>query len=259
MPKILAALLALILAAAASAETITVSAAISLKDALERIGKTYESASGDHVDFNFGASGALESQIEQAAPVDAFISAADQQVDQLISRGKAQPASRCVVAQNTLVLIVPAATTASLHDFADLSDKSISKIAIGQPKIVPAGQYAVQTLTHLKLLDSLRAKIVYGANVRQVLDYVVRDEVDAGIVYATDARQAGNAVTVIATAPADSHDRIEYPAVIISACPHAAAAAAKRFLNFLGTPPSESILTSFGFSLPQSATSRPSP
>ena len=257
MRSLLALIFSLCLTVIAHAQTVTVSAAISLKDALTAIAKTYESQSSDRIEFNFGASGPLAAQIQQGAPVDLFISAADKQVDDLIKSGKADPASRCVIVENTLVLIVPAAATNPPQSFADLIADRVGRIAIGQPKAVPAGQYAMETLANLKLADALSGKIVYGANVRQVLDYVVRNEVDAGMVYATDARVAGDTVKVVATAPPSSHQRIEYPAVIITASPHAPAAL--RFLNYLQSSPANSIFVSQGFVLPAPPTTQSRP
>src|ERR1700733_6852877 len=105
--RFLTALLAtLFLTVSLQAESITVFAAVSLKETLVEIGKTYEAQTGDHVDFNFAASGPLAAQIAQGAPVDAFISAANKQVDQLIKGGKADAGSYRVIAKNSLVLIV---------------------------------------------------------------------------------------------------------------------------------------------------------
>ena len=250
-------ILTLSLTTAAHADTITISAAISLKDALTAIAKTFESESADKVEFNFGASGPLAAQIQQGAPVDAFISAANKQVDNLIKSGKADPTTRRVIVLNTLVLIVPTAAKNPPQSFADLTADRVGKIALGQPKTVPAGQYAMETLQNLKLADALSAKIVYGANVRQVLDYVVRNEVDAGMVYATDAKVAGDTVKVVATAPDSSHEPIEYPAVILTTATHQSAA--MRFLTFLQSDPAKSIFISQGFVLPTGPTTQSRP
>lgn len=250
-------ILSLSLTTAAHAETITISAAISLKDALTAIAKTFESDSTDKIEFNFGASGPLAAQIQQGAPVDAFISAANKQVDDLIKSGKADANTRRIIVQNTLVLIVPAAATNPPQSFTDLTADRVGKIALGQPKAVPAGQYAMETLQNLKLADALSAKIVYGANVRQVLDYVVRNEVDAGMVYATDAKVAGDTVKTVATAPASSHEPIEYPAIILTAATHQSAAI--RFLTFLQSDQAKSIFISQGFVLPAAPTTQSRP
>jgi molybdate transport system substrate-binding protein len=238
---------------AAKDDEITVSAAISLKEALTDAASKYVSLGGDHVVFNFGASGALEAQIKQGAPVDLFISAGVQ-VDELIAAGQADRSSRRVIARNALVLVVPIAAKDPPRGFDDLLSDRVHKIAIGEPKAVPAGTYAMQTLTALHLAEPLRDRLVFGANVRQVLDYVRRDEIDAGIVYATDAASAKDQVKVVATADPTTHEPIEYPAVVITGSTHAAAAG--KFLDFLVSTEAQGIFAARGFESP-SATSQP--
>lgn len=239
----------LLCTAAASAQPLTVSAAISLKEALTDVGKAYHDGGGDDVQLNFGASGALAMQIGQGAPVDVFISADREQVDKLIKDGKADGDTRRLIVQNEIVLIVnPSNTEPALHDFKGLADAKVQKIAIGQPKAVPAGMYAMQVLNHLQLADALQRKLIYGSNVRQVLDYVVRNEVDAGIVYRTDALQAGDKVTVVYTAGSDMHEPIDYPAVMITGTPHAAQAG--RFLDFLTHDQARTLFATKGFVIP---------
>ena len=236
----------------ASADPITVSAAISLKESLEQVGRDFHARTGDDVRFNFDASGRLEQQIEQGAPVDAFVSAADAEVDDLTRGGQADPATRHVVAGNTLVLVVPPDatpnSTAGPTSLADLATTT-GKIAAGDPKSVPAGHYAQQTLAAMKLTAAVAPRLVLGQNVRQVLTYVERGEVSAGLVYGTDAKQAGDAVKVVATADPATHDPIEYPAVVIAASTHPAAA--KRFVDYLSTPPARAVLVAHGFTVPK--------
>ncbi len=238
---------ALVVAASARAETVTVSAAISTKEALEQVGRDYTAKTGDAVRFNFDASGRLEQQIKSGAPVDAFVSAGDREVDDLAKAGKADVATRRVVADNALVLIVPADAKGGPASLADLANGS-GKVAAGDPKSVPAGLYAQQTLAALHLTAAVAPRLVLGQNVRQVLTYVARGEVSAGLVYATDAEQAGDKVRVVATADPATHDPIEYPAVTITGSPHAAAAG--RFLAYLATPAAQAVFAAHGFTPP---------
>jgi molybdate transport system substrate-binding protein len=249
-------LISLLTASLASAEPVTVSAAISLKDSLEAIAKTYESQTGDRITFNFDASGKLAQQIRQGAPVDVFISADDEQVDSLVKSGDAEPVSRRLVVRNALVLIAPASSEHPPKEFADLVNIQ-GKIAIGDPRSVPAGRYSEQTLRSLKIYDAVAARFVLAENVRQVLTYVQRGEVDAGMVYATDAKAAGNRVKVIAVADPAAHDLIEYPAVVVTHASHTAAAA--RFLDYLKTEPARAVFLKFGFVLPEAATATTRP
>ena len=106
----------------------------------------------------------------------------------------------------------------------------MKKIALGEPVAVPAGQYAKQVLTNLGIYDAVNAKAVLAKDVRQVLTYVETGNVDAGIVYSTDALSSSK-VKVVATAPANSHDPVIYPAAVIKDSKNAAAA--RAFLDFL--------------------------
>lgn len=240
-------LFCLLLHSAAWAETIRVAVAISLKESLTEIARRYEMNNGDTIELSFGASGQLATQIKSGAPIDLFISAARKQVDELNAAGLVDSDSGRIIAGNTLVLITAAGSKLSLESFEALASAPIKRLAIGEPKSVPAGQYAMQTLTKLKLTDALHGKLQYGANVRQVLDYVIRGEVGAGIVYATDAKEAGNKVKILATAPPDSHDRIEYPAVVVKKSARAAGAA--KFMEYLGSEDAKQALESRGFSI----------
>jgi molybdate transport system substrate-binding protein len=235
--------------AASAAETIRVGVAVSLKEAMTDVAAAYEKKTGDKVEFSFGSSGQILAQIKGGAPIDAFISAADKQVSDLVAAGLADADGRRVIAGNTLVLVVPRDSKVNLDSFESLGRVPIKRLALGEPNTVPAGQYAAQTLEKLKLTSALSDKIVYGANVRQVLDYVMRGDVTAGVVYATDAKQAGEKVKIVATAPEDSHDAIVYPAVVVKKS--AKAAAAKRFLDYVGTDEARGLLDARGFTRPK--------
>lgn len=222
---------------------IRVSAAVSLKEALTAIAENFTRHTGEKVTFTFGASGQLAAQIKAGAPVDLFISAAKPQVDDLIKANIADAISRTIVARNTLALIVPPDATGGIRDFSDLP--KAARIAIGEPKTVPAGTYAMQTLASLKLASGLKDKLLFASNVRQVLDLVIRGEVDAGMVYLTDVKQVGDKVKLIASADANLHEPIEYPAVIIRGS--ANEAEARQFADYLRKPTAQTILSDRGF------------
>lgn len=240
--------LSLLCAAPAIGEPVRVAAAISLKEVMSEVGAAFKAEGRGEVEFTFGASGQLQAQIEYGAPLDAFISASHAQVDPLAEAKLADVATRRVVAGNRLVLIVPAGAKSPPGRLADLSDPRVRRVAVGEPKTVPAGQYAKQALAAAKLDDAFKGRLVYGANVRQVLDYVERGEVDAGIVYATDARESGERVRVVETIDSAAHDPIEYPAVVLSRSRRREAAEA--FLDYLGTDKARDLLTRRGFTTP---------
>ena len=230
--------------AGSEAIELTVSAAVSLKDAFSEIAQLNEKRYGAKIHFNYGASGALQKQIESGAPVDVFASAGAKQMDELAAKGLIVSASRKDFARNVLVLAVPV-NSAAVHAFADLAKPETRKVAIGNPKTVPAGQYTEQTLTRLNLLPAIQSKLIYAEDVRQVLDYIIRDEVDAGAIYWSDALSAGDKVKVIAQAPDDSHDPIFYPIAIVRSSQQQQAA--QRFIDLVLSPEGQNILTDHGF------------
>ena len=229
----------------AASDELRVGAAASLQDALRRIAAGYEKQTGSKVLFHFGSSGQVMSQVRNGAPIDVFISAAERQVDELEREGLVVGRTRRVVAGNRVVLVVPAAAKDAPGDFAALASPSVKRVAVGEPKTVPAGHYAAQVLAHAGVAESLRGRLVYGANVRQVLGYVERGEVAAGIVYATDAKAAGDKVRVAAVADAAAHDRVVYPAVVVAASKRREAAV--RFLDYLGSEHARAVLADSGF------------
>jgi molybdate transport system substrate-binding protein len=230
---------------------VTISAAISLKGALERAQPELEKIAGEKITFNFGASGTLVGQIQQGAPVDLFISADRPTADRLVAAGAGDKATLAVITGNALVLVLPkdkAASPASPKAFADLP--KAGKIAIGDPKAVPAGAYAREVLTQLKLWDELEkgGKLVTAENVAQVLALTQRGEVDAGIVYATDVRAAADKVALIATAGPAMHSTIEYVSVIVTATRRRDAAI--KVQQHLLSPAVQTAFREFGFTAP---------
>ncbi len=225
-------------------QEITVSAAVSLKDALDEIARLYRTGKPDvAVHFNLGGSGTLQRQIEQGAPVDVFISASPAEMDNLEAKGLLSAGTRTNLVANQVVLIVPVSTT-NVTSFQDLALPHVKLIAIGEPQTVPAGKYAQQVLTHLGLYDRLKPRFVLAKDVRQVLTYVATGNADAGIVYATDARVSSK-VKIVATAPAGSHSPVIYPMAIVKDSRDTSNA--KKFETFLQKPAAQSVFQKYGF------------
>lgn len=230
--------------APAAANEITVSAAISLKDALDEISHLYSiEHHGAEVHFNFGSSGTLQRQIEQGAPVDIFISASPKEMDSLHSQGLLALDTRKDLVRNSVVLIVPAGSP-GISGFKDLTKAAVKTVAVGEPQTVPAGKYAQEVLRHFDIYGELKPKLVLAKDVRQVLTYVETGNADAGIVYATDAK-ISKKVTVAATAPEDSHSPVVYPAAVIKTSKNAAGA--KAFLDFLAGEKARTAFQRYGF------------
>jgi molybdate transport system substrate-binding protein len=223
---------------------LTVSAAVSLKDAFNEIAELNENRTGTKIHFNYGASGLLQKQIESGAPADVFASAGAKQMDDLAVKELIITTTRIDFARNELVLIVPA-TGSGISSFSDLSNPAVKKVAIGNPRTVPAGQYTEQTLDRLKLLPQVRSKLIFAEDVRQVLDYVVREEVEAGVVYSSDALSAGDQIKVVARAADDSHDPILYPMAVVKESKQQQAA--RKFIDLVLSPEGQSILAKHGF------------
>ena len=232
--------------AAAAADAIVVSAAASLKNAFEQIGSLYAAAAGDaRAVFNFGASGDLMAQIRGGAPADVFAAAAAKDMDDLEAESALLPGTRADFAANEIVLVVPAASTARASSFADLTRPVFARIGIVNPKTSPAGRYAEEVFTSAAIAETVRPKLVLAENVRQVLDYVARGEVDAGVVYATDAAIRPQEVKVAAVAPAGSHQLVLYPIAVLKGAPHPEAA--KAFVAAVRSDAGLAILARFGF------------
>jgi len=228
--------------------TLTVAAAASLHEVVTELDSLYHAEHPDvAVRATFGASGALRQQVEQGAPVDVFISASERHVDALQRAGKVDPRSRRVFAGNELVVVAPAGAGTAIHGFRDLASPGVRRVALGAAASVPAGEYAEQVLRALGIADVVARKAVYAQNVRQVLAYVERGEVDAGIVYRTDAG-ASRGVRIDATAPPGSHEPITYPLVLVSRRPHADDA--RAYAAFLLGPRGREVLARRGFTLP---------
>jgi molybdate transport system substrate-binding protein len=224
---------------------LTISAAISVKDALDEITRLYTSQHpGVSIATNYGASGTLQLQIEQGAPVDIFLSAAPKQMDALESKGLLLEGTRRNLLLNQVVLIVPKDSTAGIATFQDLLKPAVKKVAVGEPVAVPAGKYAQEVLTNLGIYSQINAKTVLAKDVRQVLTYVETGDVDAGVVYATDALSSSK-VRVVAQAPANSHSPVVYPIAIIKDSKNAAAA--REFEAFLASAQARGIFQKHGF------------
>jgi len=232
----------------AHAAELTVSAAASLTNAFKEIGAIFEAAHpGTTVLFNFGASGALLQQIAQGgAPIDVFVSADEETMDQAQSKGVVAASARRDVVSNSLVVIVPAAARSAPTALRELAQPAYRRIAIGLPASVPVGRYTKAALDAAGLWPAIEPKMVGAHTVRQALDYVARREVDAGFVYASDAALMPDRVRVALLVPTPTP--VRYPAAPIAASAHARLAVA--FVDFLLTAPAQAVLARHGFGKP---------
>jgi molybdate transport system substrate-binding protein len=231
----------------AAAINLNISAASSLTDAIKAINALYREAKPNiAITANFASSGTLQTQIENGAPVDIFISAAAAQMDNLQKKGILLNETRQNLLNNKVVLIVPADSNLAINSFAGLGADDIKKIAIGDPNSVPAGAYAVQVFDELGITAEIQPKEVLASDARQVLTYVEGGNVDVGIVYSTDAL-ISTRVKVAAIAPSDINAKIVYPVGIIKASKNPNAA--KDYVSFLFGAQAKAVFEKYGFSL----------
>lgn len=234
-------------ALAAQAADLTVSAAASLTNAFRELAPLFEAANpGTRVNFNFAASGVLLQQIAKGAPADVFASADQETMDQAQTQNLIKTDKRRNFASNSLVVIVPGASANVPNTVADLAQPVYARIAIGLPASVPVGRYTKSVLEGANLWGAIEPRMVGATNVRQALDYVQRAEVDAGFVYATDAALMQGRVKVALTVPTPKP--ILYPVAPLPAGPNAALG--EKFVDFLLTPPAQSVLARYGFGKP---------
>jgi molybdate transport system substrate-binding protein len=224
---------------------LTIAAAASLTAPLNEIIANYSTAAPDvKITPTYGGSGTLQEQIEQGAPIDIFFSAASKQMNALDEAGLIDTATRVDLLQNEIVLVVPADLPVKVGSFNDTATDTVEKIALGDPKSVPAGQYAQDTFTYLNLWDKVSSKATYGSDVKQVLSWVESGNVDCGVVYKTDAITDQN-VQIIAEAPNGSHTPIVYPVAVVKA--GANQDAAKAFIAYLQSDAAIAVFERYGF------------
>src|SRR5215471_3678153 len=206
-------LMALLPVAKVNGAEVNVYAAASLTDVMKEIASTYEKKSGDKLLFNFGASSLLTRQIIERAPADMFISADEAKMDELEKAGLIATETRRDLFSNLLVIVVPNDSKLVITSPEELVTKS-QKIAVADPRAVPAGIYTREYLTRLGLWQKLEPKMVPTENVRAALAAVESGNVDAGFAYKTDANISSK-VRVAFTVAVEQGPQIRYPVALI--------------------------------------------
>lgn len=220
-----------------------IAAAASMKPALEELLDVYRIENPEiTVQITYGGSGTLEQQIRQGAPIDVFISASVDNMNSLSKDKLILDDTRVEILQNQIVLIEPSSSNLNLQGFDDLLNAN--KIAIGYPDSVPAGKYAYEVSQFLGIWENIKECIVYGKDVTEVLTWVASGNVDAGMVYSTDASSNAQ-VRVVAIAPEDSHSKIIYCAAVLDGAKEVKAS--RRFIDFLISKNAQDIFKKYGF------------
>lgn len=225
---------------------LTLSVAASLTDCMGEIQEAFKKQY-PHISlqFNFGASGTLQQQIEQGAPVDLFFSAGTKQMNALVEKGLVDQDGVKELLCNKLVLIKPS-TNQEIISFNDLKDEKVKKIAMGEPGSVPVGQYTMEVFDYLGIMSQVENKLVYAKDVREVLSWVETENVDVGIVYETDAK-ISDAVTICDTADEKAYSPVIYPVAMISTTAHPDET--HLLIEFMETDEVKAIFERYGFTV----------
>jgi len=221
---------------------VLVFAAASMADVLEEIAERFEADTGKKVAVSYGGSQALAQQIASGAPADVFVAAGRPPVDFLRARGAVDVMENAVV-RNELVVAVRT-DDVGLQTMSDLAGPRINRVAMADPELAPAGSYGREALRRLGLWEGLQSRLVFGADVRATMAYLESGNVDAALVYASDARAAPG-IRALDIVPPDSYTAIAYPAVVLAGSGNRDAAIA--FLQFLRSPAAGEILERHGF------------
>jgi len=240
------AILSFVMPSLAFAADVTVFAAASLKEAMDEQAKSFEASTGNKVIVSYGASNALAKQIEAGAPADIFVSADLDWMGYLEQRHLLAPNTRSDLLRNTLVLVAPASSTATLRigpKFPLAAALGSERLAMANPDSVPAGKYGKAALQSLGVWESVEKQIARTENVRAALALVARKEAPLGIVYSTDAL-AEKGVKVVGAFPPDSHPPIIYPAAVIAS---SKSTAARPLLDYLRSAQAKAVWQKHGF------------
>jgi molybdate transport system substrate-binding protein len=227
--------------------TLTLAAAASLENAFTQ--EIIPAWAKEHpnviIEGVYDSSGRLQTQIENGLAADVFFSAAAKQMQALVDGGYIDGAAVSPLLENRIVLIKPQGKTTAVTAFENI--QQAATIAVGDPKVVPAGQYAQEALTTLGNWNAIQAKLSLGSNVTEVLNWVAAASAEVGIVYATDAASQPK-VEIITPLPAGILTTpVVYPVAPLAASAHGKEAAA--FIAFLKSPSTAAVFEKYGFAL----------
>ncbi len=228
------------------AEEIVVSAAASLTDALREAGRAFQSKSHVKVTFNFGASSELARQIDEGAPADIFFSADLEKMESLDKKGRIERGSQKNLLSNQLVMVVSRDSKLTIRSPTDLLRADVKRIALAEPSSVPVGIYAKKYLAGEGLWEKIQHKVVPVLDVRAALASVESGNIEAGIIYRTDAT-ISKKVKVVYEVPREKGPKIIYPVALTKESKKKEAA--RDFLRFLLSNNGKGIFEKYGFTV----------
>ena len=241
--------------AAAPPEPVKVAAAADLSFAFKDVGDAFEKATRRKVVFSFGSTGLLEKQIAEGAPFDVFAAANVSYADDAAKTGACDAQSEALYATGRIVMFTIDGAPLAPRAVSELGDARISKIAIANPDHAPYGKAAKQAMEHAGVWDAVHAKVVYGENVQQALQFAQSGNADVAIVALSLATVTPGHATEI---PMDQYDRIDQ-ALIVCHNGKAGADAGRGFVDFVKSAEGHAIMKRFGFLLPGESLAKAGP
>lgn len=231
----------------ALAADVVVLAATSLTNAFKALGEQFQTGHPTiKIQMSFGASDVVAQQIINGAPADVFASADEKAMDKAVAANVIKASTQINFARNDVVLIVPVDSKLAIGSIQDLTRANVTRVALGNPASVPVGRYTKAALESMRMWKPLRPKAIEAQNVRQALDYVARDEVDAGFVFSTDAAIMPAKVKVV------QHLTSPIPVLYPIALTHRenGQPQARLFVDFVLSPQGQATLARYGFKRP---------
>ncbi|WP_186431047.1 molybdate ABC transporter substrate-binding protein [Clostridium sp. BSD9I1] len=227
-------------------KSLVMSAASSLMEPLNEIKNNFEKENNIKININYAASGTLRKQIEEGAPVDIYFSADKDNYDKLLKSNIIDKTLGEYTIKNEIVLIINKGfkNYRDIKSIEDLHKTKLDKLSIGTPETVPAGKYGLETLNYYNIFENLKGTIVYGRTVKDVLNYVLTQNVDAGIVFKTDTLGKEDKISII-NIPPQSHSEIVYKCGILTNSK--SKENAQKFLHYLNEESSKKIFERYGF------------
>lgn len=225
--------------------SLDVAASAGLRDAFSEIGAAFDEVHGSATSFNLANATVLKEQIAAGAEVDVFASADPRRMDELVQAGLIDEDSVRVFAGNELVLVVPLSSTLDISSFERLADPDIRKIATGDPEATPVGRASLEVLDKLGLTETVQPKLIYTEIVNQAVEYAARGDVDAALVWSSEAQIQNDKVTVTAFASQDWYEQPLFVIGILEKAKHKDIAQA--FIGYILGPDGRSALSKYGF------------
>ena len=233
----------------ARGDEVVVAVAANFLEPLKAMVEPFAKASGHRLEPRPGSTGELYAQITSGAPYDVFLSADAERPEKLEKEGPGVVGTRFTYAIGTLVLWSADAKVVAADGLSTLREASFAHLAVADPKTAPYGAAAMQVLERTKLKDAVEAKLVFGQNIGQTLQFVTTGNAELGFVARSQLDGPGKKRTGSGwLVPKDLYDPIRQDAILLARAKDSAAA--KAFLEYLKSPAGLDLVRSFGYEVP---------